>query len=212
MTVKHGTAIALALALAWACDYTPDLPPAPSPSPRPSGTTGGAVPVVVLPIVSPVPGSTPVPIPVPVSGSAFKIVLATPPAYSTINVTDSSAAVHRPTLDFEFRYPQNLTLDDDFANIEIGLFLSSKFGDYECLHTDLGHSIRLDREDKAYVANSVALFRTGIWHRTFGALCGREPPSSFTTDQVRFLLTPDVSHPFQIGTFVVPMQWTFDVH
>lgn len=208
MKLEVWTAIALAVGLASACDYTPELPPAPATTPRPSPATGGSVPVIVVPVASPGPGQTPRPEPVP-SESRFKIVLATPPEYSTINLTDNfSAAVHRPTLDFEFRYPLNLTLDDDHTNIEISLVLR----DYECLQTDLGHSIRLDREDKVYVANSVALFRTGIWRRAFGAFCSHVPPTSFTTDQIQFRLTPDVSHPFQISIFRVPMQWTFDVH
>jgi hypothetical protein len=207
LIVKHWPAIVLVLGLAWACDYTPDLPPAPAPTPRPSAATEGSIPVIVLPVASPEPGQTPQPVPVPV-GSSFKIVLATPPEYSTINLTDSYFAEwHRPTLDFEFRYPVNLTLDDDFTNIEISLVLRG----YDCLRTDLGHSIRLDREDKVYLANSVALFRTGIWRRAFGGYCAHVAPTSFTTDQVQFRLTPDVSHPFQISTFLVPMQWSFDV-
>jgi hypothetical protein len=159
LIVKHWPAIALVFGLAWACDYTPELPPAPATTPRPSPATDGSIPVIVLPVPSPEPGQTPQPVPV---GSSFKIVLATPPEYSTINLTDSYFAEwHRPTLDFEFRYPVNLILDDDFTNIEISLVLRG----YDGLRTDLGHSIRLDREDKVYLANSVALFRTGIWRR-----------------------------------------------
>jgi hypothetical protein len=206
LTFKYWPAIGLVVG-AWACDYTPELPPAPAPTPRPSAATGGSVPVVVVPIASPGPGQTPQPVPVP-GGSSFKIVLATPPEYSTINLTDRYLAEwHRPTLDFEFRYPANLTLDDDFTNIEISLVLRG----HDCLRTDLGHSIRLDREDKVYVANSVARFRTGIWRRAYGGYCAHEAPTSFTTDQVRFLLTPDVSRPFGFAIFLVPMQWTFDV-
>jgi hypothetical protein len=210
LTLKHWPLIGGALVLAGACDYTPELPPAPATTPRPSPATGGA-PVVVVPISSPAPGQTPQPFPVP-AGSSFKIVLSTPPEYSTINLTDRFFAEwHRPTLDFEFQYPQNLTLDDDFTNIEIALVFVSRFDTPECLRTDLAHSIRLDREDKVYLANSVALFRTGIWRRGFGGYCGHVAPASFITDHVQFRLTPSVSYPFQIFTYLIPMQWTFDV-
>jgi len=207
LTFKYWLAIALVVG-ASACDYTPELPPAPAPTPRPSAATEGGIPVIVVPVASPGPGQTPQP--GPVSALAmFKIVLATPSQYSTINLTASTAAaVHRPTLDFEFRFPVNLTLDDDFTNIEIALLIERS--NSTCLTTDLGHSIRLDRDDKVYLANSVALFRTGIWRRNFGASCARLSGSSFTTNQVLFKLTPDVAYTQEIWNFI-PMQWTFVV-
>jgi hypothetical protein len=203
MKVKVWIAIALALSLAWACDYTPDLPPDRSPPPGPSPTTGGSIPVVVVPIASPGPGPAPRPEPVP-SGSTFRIVMATPAAHSTINLPDSRT-VHRPTLDFEFRYPLNLTLDDDYTNFEIELLTGAEGSYAHCLRTDLGHSIRLDREDKVYLANSVALFRTGTWT---GPNCSGRVHSSFTTSTVFFNLTPDVTRPSELWTFI-PMEWTF---
>jgi hypothetical protein len=203
LTFKYWAAVALILGLAWACDYTPELPPAPATTPRPSPAPGSSIPVIVVPISSPGPGPSPGQF--PPAGSTFRIVMATPPEFGTINLPDHFAAVHRPILDFEFRYPQNLTLDDDFTNIEISLLSGTADANSECLRTDLGHSIRLDREDKVYLANSVALFRTGTW---VGPTCSGRVHSSFTTSTVFFKLTPDVSRPAELWTFI-PMEWTF---
>jgi hypothetical protein len=200
LTLKGRTAIALILTIGWGCDYTPGPTPASSPSPS-STESQGQQPIVIVPIPNPGLDVPPGP-----STSVFKIVLATPPVDATINLPASPVApVHRPTLDFEFKYPQNLTLDDDFTNIEITLLRNNT----QCLGTDLGHSIRLDREDKVYVANSVALFRTGTWRRGFGPSCvGRG--NTFTTDQVRFTLTPNVSRTGQTSVSI-PMEWNFVV-
>jgi hypothetical protein len=126
--MRPWTAIALAVGLGWGCDNTPD----PSPVPSPSATTSGGIPIVIVPVgrTSPVPVPRPVP---STPGATFAVVLATPPASSTINLTGGDTAkIYRPTLDFEFRYPQNLTLDDDFTNIEIMLLSGTGITNLEC--------------------------------------------------------------------------------
>jgi hypothetical protein len=203
MRAKAWTATVLVLGLGWACDHTSEPAPVPSPSP----TIVNGVPVIIVPASPrPVPSPTPVP---GFPGSMFAIVLATPPERSTIDLTPGFVgAMRRPILDFEFRYPQNLTLDDDFTNIEIALLGGLGNDGATCLWTDLSHSLRLDRDDKVYVANSVARFRTGNWRLTFGSYCSRFFSSSFTTSRVLFTLTPDVSQPRESFT-VIPMVWTF---
>jgi hypothetical protein len=196
MPGKARTAIALLLTLGWGCGHAPTPTPASSPSPPQQPGV----------IIERVPSPDPVPGPVPAPAGTFKIVLATPAEHSTISLSSNFAApVQRPILDFEFRYPVNLVLDDDFTNIEISLLIGDSGNNSECLGTDLAHAIRLDRDDKVYLANSVALFRTGAWRRAPSGGCG---DSSFTTRLVSFKLTPVVSQPRELWTFL-PMEWDF---
>jgi hypothetical protein len=194
LTARHRSALALVLGLAWACDYTPELPPAPALTPRPSAApNSGGVPVIVVPI----PNQTPLPGPVPPS-APFRIVLATPEETSTIKLpSDPSEKLRRPILDFEFRYPQALTLDNAHANIQVSL----RSRGLDCLWTDLGYATRLDRDDSVYVANSVARFRTGPWQQRNQ---GTRPCAldAFTTDQLVFHLTttPGSAAPFTLFT------------
>jgi hypothetical protein len=195
LIVTRWSAVALVIGVASACDYTPD----PTPVPSPSVTGGSTAPVVVVPAptVTPIPTISPVPVP----SSAFKIVLATPEDTSIIRLpSDPSVKVPRPILEFEFTYPQSLTLDSTHTDIEIGL----RSRTFECLWTDVDYITRLDRDDAVYIANTVARFRTGPWRR-------RNPssgcaPNRFTTDQVAFVLwtTPGEGTPY-----VVPMGWSF---
>ena len=198
MTVKVEAAIALLVAVASACDYTPD--PTPAPSPRPSVTTSDGVQVILVPVPSQTPNPIVSAVPVP-SSPPFKIVLATPQDTSTIRLPiDPSENLRRPILEFEFTYPQSLTLDD--AHTDIVIELQSR--GFECMGTALRYATRLDRDDSVYLANSVARFRTGLWRR-------RNPnsgcaPNAFTTDQVVFVLW---ATPAQGQVYGVPMGWNF---
>ena len=208
MTVRARTAIALVLTLGWGCDYTPDLPPAP-PSPKVSAVPpgSGSIPVIVLPV----PAQTPLPVvpsPVPPSGpfpvGPVRIVATTPAADETITVSrDSSVRTRRPIIDFEFTSPESLTLDNAHTNIQL-LLVGQGFG---CLATDLGHAMRLDRDDTVYVANSVARFRTGPWEwRVSPLTCGRGS-SFFSTQYVFYAVGP--SEPDQAYSGLAEKSWNF---
>jgi hypothetical protein len=87
---------------------------------------------------------------------------------------------------------------------------------HDMLHTlgsvrtpDRAHvSLRLDRNDAVYVANSTARFRTGFWVMRDIAQyrCG----TAFTTDQVAFTMGPNLS--FTVGLpATVNTGWSFMV-
>jgi len=208
MTVRARTALALVLTLGWGCDYTPDLPPAP-PSPKASAVPpgSGSIPVIVVPVPAPTPMPG-VPSPVPPDNSdpvgPIRIVATTPAADETITVSrDSSARTRRPIIDFEFKSPQSLTLDNTHTNIQL-LLVGQGFG---CLATDLGHATRLDRDDNVYVANSVARFRTGPWEwRVHPLTCGLGS-SVFSTQYVFYAVGPN--QPDQSYGGQVTIGWHF---
>jgi hypothetical protein len=166
------------------------------------------MPVVVVPV----PAQTPLPVtpsPAPTDGSSplgrVRIVATTPEAGGTILVSrDASVRTRRPIIDFEFTYPQSLTLDNAHTNIQL-LLVDRGVG---CLMTDLGYATRLDRDDAVYVANSVARFRTGPWvSRVSPSRCG--PGSSFSTQMVWYAVGSDPDREGYDG--YVFMDWNFVV-
>jgi hypothetical protein len=210
MTFRARITIALALTLGWGCDYTPDLPPAPpSPQAAASAAPSGAIPVIVVPV----PAQTPrpvVPSPVPPDGpfpvGPVRIVATTPAADETITVSrDSSVRTRRPIIDFEFTSPQSLTLDNAHTNIQL-LLVGQGFG---CLATDLGHAMRLDRDDTVYVANSVARFRTGPWEWRVSPLTCGLGSFHFSTQYVFYAVGP--AQPDQAYSGLAEKGWNFEV-
>ena len=207
--MKARAAVALVFTFGWGCDYTPDLPPGRL-SPTPAPVAGGAIPVIVVPVPTQTPlagAPSPVPRPVPprlpVTSGPFRIVAVEPEANTLIRLPqDFSERTRALTLEFEFIWPEPLTLDNSHTNIQISLL--GPLG--ECLGTDVGYATRLDRGDSVYVANSVARFRTGSWYRRDLRLleCG----FSFNTDHVKFRLGPSVPT-IDEASYFFSMGWDF---
>ena len=150
---------------------------------------------------------TPAPTPVPTPSVTFTIVRVMPTAGSTILLPlDPGFGARSPTIEFEFTYPQDLTLGVGGTNFQVALVRSGS--GTECMATQIAYATRLDRNDAVYVANSTARFRTGFWVMRDIAQyrCG----TAFTTDRVVFNLGPNL--PFTVGLpATVNMSWNFEV-
>jgi hypothetical protein len=135
--------------------------------------------------------TTPTAAPTPaIPPATFTIVSATPAAGTSISLPVNPGAGSRtPTIEFQFTYPQDLTLGVGNTNFQVAL-LQSGTGT-ECMATQIAYSTRLDRSDNVYLANSAARFRTGFWvMRDIPQYrCG----ASFTTDKVVFNLGQGLS-------------------
>jgi hypothetical protein len=164
--------------------------------------------VVVIPVPTQtplpvVPSPAPRPLPPGLTAGPIRIVAVEPEANSVIRLPpDFSEGTRSLALEFEFVWPQSLTLDNRRTNIQLAL--SGPLG--ECLGTDLGYATRLDRGDSVYVANSVARFRTGTWFRRDVQFleCG----FSFKTDRVKFTVGPGLPT-IDAASYFVSLGWNF---
>ena len=152
--------------------------------------------------------STPAtPTPTPTPAASFTILNATPAAGATITLPlTPGEGLTSPIIDFQFSYPQDLTLGVGRTNFQVALL--DRVSGTECMATQIAYARRLDRSDGVYLANATARVRTGFGVRRDIAQyrCG----TSFTTGQVTFNLGPDL--PTSAGLpATVNTGWTFAV-